>query len=329
MSNLSDEITRLLLISRILLISIGLPMFIGGTIGNFLNILAFARLPQFTKVSTSIFLLTSFIFGQVDLFGGFLFDLIYPISGSDPLTSFVVLCKLRWCLGPLGGTLGLYCICLAVMNQYLVTSRTVQYRELITRRRAVFIIIFIIIICIGFISPSLIFYTLVENSGNVTLCYVINPIFAEYYTYLAIIIYTLIPIPLLVIFSALTWYNVRHNLLQNRNLEQSITRLLFAQIIMVLLTALPNLVGQTYFFYTRTISKSLLRHAQENVLSSILNLFTFSTFSLPFYTYIVVSKPFRRNIKSLFSFNQHRVYSDIIVFNTNQQQANIRFSSRI
>ncbi|CAF1358679.1 unnamed protein product [Adineta steineri] len=329
MSNSSDEIDRLFLISRVLLISIGIPMFIGGTIGNFINILAFTRLPQFTRLSSSIFLLVSFISGQIDIFGSFLFDLIYNISGSDPLNSVVVLCKLRWCFGPLSGTVGLYSICLAAINQYLLTSRTVQYRDLITRRRAVFITIFILIFSFGLIGPALIFYTHVENSANMTLCSIANPVFVEYYTYLAIIIYTLIPVPLLTIFSLLTWYNIRHNLLQNRNLEQSLTRLLFAQIIMVLLTTVPNIVGQTYFFYTRTMSKSLLRQAQESVLSSILNIFTFSTFSLPFYTYTVVSKPFRRNIKALFAFKQNRVNPAIVTFNATKRQTHIHFSSKI
>jgi hypothetical protein len=86
-------------------------------------------------------------------------------------------------------------------------------------------------------------------------------------------IYSLTPIFILWIFSVLTWCNVRNNLRRHRGLEQLLTRILFAQMVMVLLTSIPNFVNQMYFFYTRTISKNSLQLAQESVASSVFTLF--------------------------------------------------------
>jgi hypothetical protein len=43
---MSDEIARFALILRVLLASVGLPMFIVGVTGNLLNVLAFVCCPQ-------------------------------------------------------------------------------------------------------------------------------------------------------------------------------------------------------------------------------------------------------------------------------------------
>jgi hypothetical protein len=312
MSSLSDETAHFALISRVLLASVGPLMFIFGTIGNLINIVAFARLRQFNKLSSSIFLLSYFISSQIDLIVGLLPQLIYRIDGIDPLTNIVILCKIRWYIGPLSGTVALHCICLASIKQYLFTSRRIRCHQWITRRRAVLASFFVLMIWAGLLSPAMIFYTNFINSANITVCNIINPIFAEYYAYISIVIYSLIPIFVLSIFSLLTWKNIRSNLIRRQNLEQSLTRILLAQIVCVLLTTVPNAINQFYFFYTRTIPKSSLRLAQESVVSSVFTLLGFSTHSCSFYTYMFTSKAFRENIRSLFVLRQHRIEPDIL-----------------
>jgi hypothetical protein len=328
MSTSSDETARFTLISRVLLASVGLPMFIVGIIGNFINMWAFAYRPQFNKLPSSIFLLSSFIASQIDLIAGLLLQLVYRISGIDPVVNYLILCKLRWYIGPLSGTIALYYICCAAINQYLVTSRKIRLHQLITRRRAVFISFFAIIFWTGVSSPALVFYTHVVNSINVTTCMVMDPTFAAYLAYFSIVVYSLIPMIVLSIFSLLTWYNVRSNLIRRRPLEQSLTRLLLAQIVMVLLTSTANLVNQMYFFYTRTVSKDSLRLAQESVASSVLTLFGFSTHSISFYTYLFTSKAFRQNIRPIFVHRRNQV-EPVILRNNITGQRRVQMSSQL
>jgi hypothetical protein len=319
MSNLSDEIARLALISRVMVGSVGVPMFILGSIGNLLNVIAFAFLRQFNKLPSSIFLLISFIGSQIDVIASFLPQLVYRISGTDPLASFVILCKLRWFLGPSFGTVALHCICFAAIDQYLITSRTARFRNLINRRRAAFISFFVLFYSIGVMVPSLVFYTHVVNSANATTCNIKDPTFATFSAYLAIFIYSLIPIFVLLIFSLLTWRNFRSNLLRQRDLERSLTRMLLIQMMMILFTSIPSAINQMYFFYTRTTPKSSLRIAAEGVLSSVIVLLGFSTHCFSFYIYILTSKAFRQNIQSLFLLRQRRIGLIVRTQNTNEQ----------
>ncbi len=103
MSNSSDETARFALISCVLFISVGLSMFIVDIIGNILNSLAFTSIPQFNKDPSSIFLSILFIESQMDLITSLSLQLVSRISGSGSLTHAVILCKLRWYLGPVGG----------------------------------------------------------------------------------------------------------------------------------------------------------------------------------------------------------------------------------
>jgi hypothetical protein len=313
MSTSLDESTRLIWISRIVLISIGLPMFICGTIGNLINSLAFTSLPQLNKLPSSVFLLCSFVASQINLFVGLLLQLVYRITGNDPLSTSLIICKIRWFFGPICGTVALHYISLAAINQYLITSRQVRYHYWITRRRAIYISSIVLLILIVPLSPGVVFYTHVVNSANMTVCSsAMTPIFAVYFTYISIVLYSLIPIILLSIFSLLTWFNVRNNnVLRRQGMKQALTRILLLQIIMVLLTTILNVINQIYFFYTQTIHKDSLRLAGESLVSSIFTIIGYSTHSISFYIYFSASKVFRKNIRLLFIKQQRRIQPDI------------------
>ena len=321
MSDSVDETARYASIARILLVAVGLPMFIFGLVGNLINSIVFTSVPQFNQLSISVFLFSSFMASEVTLLVGLLPQLVYRISGTDPLAKYAILCKLRWYLGPAGGSVALHYLCIAVINQYLVTSRQFRYHQFITRRRATLITLFLALFWLGTLSPALIFFTTLVNLNNSTVCSVNNPFFAVYNAYLSIVVYSLIPICFLSLFSVLTWRNVRKNVIRRRELEQTLTRLLLAQIVMVLFTAVPNVINQLYFFYTRTIPKSSLRLAQESVASSVFTLFVYTAHSFSFYTYVLTSKAFRENIRSIFIFREHRVQPATLPYH---MQARIR-----
>ncbi|CAF1246101.1 unnamed protein product [Adineta ricciae] len=304
MSDSSAEIARLSFISRVLFASGGLPILIFGTIGNFINLFAFICFSQFNKLPISIFLIASFIFSQFTLTFSLIPQLIYRISGYDPLSGSIFLCKLRYYFGLSSGTIALNSIGLAGLSQYLLTSRIVRLRHLITRKLTL-LVAFSMILFFGLLfSPVLFFYTHTTNSANVTICTTTN---ADFTAYNGLIVYSSIPVIVLVVSSVLTWHNARSRLVQGGNLQQNLARMLIIQFIVVLLTTVPNLFNQIYALSTRTVPKNAIRQAQENLLSSILGVLSFSTFGASFYIYIFASKAFRNNIRSLFHIHNRRV----------------------
>jgi hypothetical protein len=95
MSSSASEVASYNSISRSLLVFVGVPMFALGILGNFINILAFLRLPQFNKMPVSIFLLFSFVASQICIVAGLLPQLVFQVTGYNPLNKYIALCKLR------------------------------------------------------------------------------------------------------------------------------------------------------------------------------------------------------------------------------------------
>lgn len=307
MSNSADEVSRLSFIANNILNIGGLSIFICGIIGNFMNIVAFATVSQLNGVSTSIFLLTSYTGSFVTLITGLLPQLVNSFTGRDPLSKYVILCKLRWFLGVGTATVTIHSLCFATFNQYLVTKDSVRFRHMLTRRRA--IIVCVIIYCYSalLVSPSLFYYTHMINAANQTICDVNNPIVATYIVYNSVVIYTGIPVFVLTLFSLLTWRNIRHR--SNRqwsSLERAVARMLFAQVMIVLIAAVPFCARRIYLLYTADFRKSSIQIAQDRIITNVSTLFGFSIHGFTFFIYLAVSKAFRKNFLSLIT-RQYRV----------------------
>ncbi|CAF1529298.1 unnamed protein product [Adineta ricciae] len=307
MSSSTAEIAYLNYISRISLTFGGLILFITGIIGNSINIFVFSFFPQFNKGSTPVFLLFSFISSLTTLLTGLLPQLVFRLSGTDPLVTYLVLCKLRWFIGIGSATVAVHCLSLAAANQYLLTSRHIRHHQWINRRRALLMCLVVTIYSLGSISPNLVYYTHIKNSINQTQCDITNTIAATYNTYNGLIIYSLLPIIVLSTFSLLTWWNIRHKMIRQASIEQSLTRLVFAQITMVLLASIGFVIRRIYLLYTKDFAKNTYQIAQENVANSAFTLIGFIIHSFSFLTYLISSKPFRQNISSLLFTKKHRI----------------------
>ncbi|UJR07121.1 hypothetical protein I4U23_011409 [Adineta vaga] len=307
MSNFSNEVNYLYFITGIISGYGGSILFILGIVGNFINIFLFSYLPQLNKGSTLIFLLFSFIASQIYLLVILLSQIVYQFTGVDPLSIYLILCKIRWFIGTGSATVALHCLSLAAFNQYLLTSRNIQRHQWINRRRALFMCLFVIIYTMGFISPNLVYYTHVKNAMNQTQCGVTDPIGRTYDVYNGFVIYSLLPIIVLSTFSFLTWWNIKHKIARRAAMERSLTRLVFAQIAMVLLASIGFFIRRIYFLYYTNISKNSFQIAQDNLFNIIFLMIGHIIHSFSFYTYLFSSKAFRQNILSLFRKRQNRI----------------------
>ncbi|UJR06714.1 hypothetical protein I4U23_011001 [Adineta vaga] len=307
MSNLTNEITSLNLIARNILVFGGTSLFILGIIGNSINIVVFSSFSQFNKGSTPIFLLFSFLGSQTTLLTGLLPQLIYTLSGTNPLVIDLIICKLRWFIGPSSATIALHCFILAAINQYLLTSRHIRCHHWITRRRAFIMCLFVIIYSLGLFSSNCVYYTHTQNSINMTQCDIPNIIAATYNIYNGLVTYSLLSIFVLSIFSFLTWQNIRNKIVRRSQIEKALTRLLLAQIIVVLLTSLGFVIQRMYTLYTRDLPKNALQIAQENIASSVFAIIGYIIHTFSFPTYFLNSKMFRNNILSSILKRNHRI----------------------
>ncbi|CAF0809232.1 unnamed protein product [Adineta steineri] len=128
MDNLVNETAYLNFIAQAILMYGCLALFICGIIG-----------------STPVFLLFSFAGSLTTFLTGLLPQLVAQFSGTDPLATYLILCKLRWFIGIGSATVALHCLGLAALNQYLLTSRDIGRHSWISRRRAVLMSLFVII----------------------------------------------------------------------------------------------------------------------------------------------------------------------------------------
>lgn len=112
----------------------------------------------------------------------------------------------------------------------------------------------------------------------------------------------IVPVPTLILFGTLTWFNFKSTrLVQRCRFEIQVTKIMLAEIIIVLFSSLPNIFLPIYSLCTQSIVKSQLRIAQDNLLSDVLTTVAISTYWAPFYAFFAVSRGFRHNLRIVFS----------------------------
>lgn len=294
-----DEIIKLEKASRNLLISSGLIIFIIGTFGNLTDIILFIRLESLKTLASSIFLLASFFASQFVLIFGLLPRIIQGVEGYDFLGYSVFLCKTRWYLRNVSATFSLTCVCFASIDRYLLSCVNIRRQRLITFKRARWAIIVAAICWFIILSPYAIFYTTVSHT-----CLIANENFASIASYFNLFYYSILPLSVLSIFSGLTWYNLGVQqaiyLRVGGRLYDQITRMIIAQIIVIVLTSFPAAIFEFYIISTSAALTNSLLYAQENLINIICVIIGDLTHALSFYVYWIASPVFRKNAKAMF-----------------------------
>ena len=297
MMNISNNSTvlRLQLVTNNIYAYVGLVIFIFGTIGNFSNIFIFMRIHSLSNLASSWLLLASFVGSQCVLSTGVLSRSIFGISGIDPLVSSVIWCKIRWILGPLGGSTALTCIALAAIDRYFITSRKISQHRWITAQRARYMIAIVVLLWLSTLLPNAVYYI-------APACSIKDPIYALYQRIFSLITYSLLPLFVLAVFSALTWFNLRNintRAIRLNRIQRQVNKMMIAQIGVVLLTSVPNILLQIYMWSSSMMVKSSLRVAQEGLSVAILSMLGFVTHAATFYVYLIASRKYRETAKTI------------------------------
>ncbi|CAF1533858.1 unnamed protein product, partial [Adineta ricciae] len=280
----------------------GIPILIGGCIGNLLNLIVFISLKTFRENSCAFYLTTISFINIGNLSTGLLHRILVSGFGIDLTLVSLYLCKLfQYCIQSCA-LISITCLCLATIDQYFSTCFTDRWRELsnikLSRR---LIKIFVILWLIHGI-PYLIFFEIIQsNLTKKNRCMITNKIFSNYFTYVYSAILTgYLPIFLTILFGLLSFYNVKRLSLRTisiirRQLDKQLTTMVFLLGIFNIIALIPYPI----ILIIRSIS-SIINDPSAvvkiNFINNLTVFFYYLYFASPFYIFICVSERFRRQL---------------------------------
>ncbi|CAF1007868.1 unnamed protein product [Rotaria sordida] len=313
----ADNTATLLHISQELYGWGSLIIFFIGTFGNILDIILFIRLESLNTLASSLFLLASFIGSQCVMLTATLLRVIFGLTGYDPLFSSLFLCKARWMVGPASGAFSLTCVCLAAVDRYILIRS--QYRTKITLNQARLAIILAAIFWLGFFSIYAVFFVAPTPNS----CRLVNSIMSQLMPFISFFVYSVIPIVVLSVLCRLIWHTLGQlpvtYIHGGNRLHDQVTRMIIAQIIIVIITSLPSAVYSVYTISTRTVTRSPWRSAIETLVNTVCVLIGFLTHAIMFYVYLIASTTFHKNVKTMFYVGFQRIAPAVARLCTNTQ----------
>lgn len=294
-----------------------LIIFCIGTIGNLLDIILFIRLESLNTLASSLFLLASFIGSQCVMLTATLLRIVFGLTGYDPLFASLFVCKARWMIGPASGAFSLTCVTLAAVDRYILIRS--HYLRKINLNQARFLIVIAAIFWLSFFSMYAVYFV-APVPGS---CRLVNPTMIQLMPFVSLFVYNVIPISVLSFLCFLIWHTLGQlpstYLHGGHRLHDQVTRMVIAQIIVIILTSTPSACYSIYTISTRTVSKDSWRLAVENLVNTICVLIGFLTHAIMFYIYLIASPHFRQNVKIMFTNIHDRFVQHIEQFHVHPQ----------
>ncbi|CAF0853190.1 unnamed protein product [Rotaria sordida] len=218
----------------------GILMYVFGIIGNILNICVFTKWcrskkkPQYSYCcrtsNSSLYLLGSSIANLIVI--------IYPLSTRILLDGYKYHVKES------------NAFLLSMLNRYLISSREVRLRKLITTRKRAKLIILFLICLFGLHNIPIIKYYGVSKAGY---CTISSSIYSYYYLYtFQILLHGIIPIIFLSVFGFLTLKQLRiisrrKNHYGMMNSDKQLSRMLLLLSLAIILSSIPYCIEQSYY----------------------------------------------------------------------------------
>ncbi|CAF2052815.1 unnamed protein product [Rotaria magnacalcarata] len=293
-------------ISRKLMIVAGILMILFGLTGNVLNTLIFTdwsrsrgkangQRKKSEIGSSPLYLLTSSIASFIVIAYGLctriLFDgYNYPVTPNNML----FLCKLRYFCLHTFDTISWICLCMGILDRYLITSREVRLRQLSKTRRQTKLIILFVAFFVGLHSIPLAVYYDVSQLGQ---CIIYSTFYLYYYRYIfQIMLHGIIPIISFSIFGFLTYKQLqilknRQNIMKNVNADKQLSRMFLLTSFTIVLSAIPYSAESTYYLIFADSSQQQISYVFFfHILSSIL---FYTNPVCSFYVYYISTPNFR------------------------------------
>ena len=282
----SSSISSLIFASKQVTIYLDIPIFIIGLIGNILNVLVFLSLRTFRESSCAFYLTVMSIANIAQLVIGVLNRIMVSGFSIDAASSSAFYCKFSWYCGILCALISLTCMCLATIDQFLVTCSNVRWQQwsnikVAHRVTVVFIFIWILHGIPYAIYGDLAIYPVTRQLA----CTLTNGIMSQYHTYsFSIILACMIPLCVTITFGSLAYHNVQqlaHRTvpLVRREVEKQLSVMVFAHIIYNVIATVPYLTI-TLIMLNGELLRDPLISAQLNFAFTLASCLYFLNFSV-------------------------------------------------
>ncbi|CAF1015827.1 unnamed protein product [Adineta ricciae] len=292
-------------ISKQINIYVGTFVYIFGNINNILCFIIFLSTKRLTKNASSIYLIAVSIANLVILNTSFLSRVILPTNFNlDPVLISSTWCKLRQYFGHVSATFSLFCTSWAMIDQYLLTSKNIYFRQFSTPKNAYYVILSTLMFSILHSTPLIIYNQLnISSLTNITSCSLSsNMIYQNYVAYFVLpFILGFIPGIITIIFTILTYSNINslHRQEMRTQIQQQLTKMVIGQNILFLIDNIAYTGQNIYTLLTVSKSKADSYLAYENIGLTIINIFGYAGYTFSFIIYIVVSSSIRKHFKEL------------------------------
>ncbi|CAF1367215.1 unnamed protein product [Didymodactylos carnosus] len=292
------------------------PFLFFGTIGNLLTIIVFTR-KTLRSNPCVVYLSATAIPCTLALYFAYLVKIIQNF-GFD-LAAISAFCKMRlYIIDPSQFTSSWFMM-LACIDRYASSSEHVRIRNF--SRLSVAYRLILIVTLIGCVIYTYIFHCYDSHvSNSPVVCYIRTDTTFPCYIFDSVIFFALfstIPPVGMTIFGALTFRNIRkmhsrrteylpsagnagNRSKTRQKLDLKILRMLFAQVLMLIVSTMPLSIYKVYSTATLYIIKTQMRRAIENLLYQIVLTLSNLNNVTTFYLYLLSGPIFRKELIQLF-----------------------------
>lgn len=238
-----------------------------GLTGSIILIIIFNKMSGYRKIPTTYYFFVASIHDLGELLVGLVPNILVAILEIDFSRQSLFWCKIRFFLSSSLSAIPLSCISLAIVDQYLTTSRSARVRQFssirVARRASIFIII------VWWLNGSFwIFYRdIIPETGACSYTKLVFPIYSVIFIFgLLVGLHTII----MVTFSILTYQNLQKTIiLCRKRVDRQMLRIVLSQAILVILGLVPYGIWVSYMFLTNSTVKDNNRRMTESFVTSI------------------------------------------------------------
>lgn len=241
-TNLIATIKSYTLYSSIVIVIIGI-------VGNILNILIFNNLKIFRGNVCSFYLNFESIINMAAIIFVFISNAL-TVLGDNPANYSIIWCKIQSMVFQIFTPLALSTVCLMAFDQFLSTCPIFYIRQFSTIKSARY---YLLMAACFWIIHSIPFGIFSDNSSRIA-CFPSNRIFLRYYLYFYYpVMLGIAPMLISSISSLFAFRNVRRIVRRQtpiirRKLDQQMTVLVFARVIVLVILYIPYIIFYIYSF---------------------------------------------------------------------------------
>jgi hypothetical protein len=312
MSSIDVTINQLNEAGSTIFLVLSIINFVLGGVGQIFNILVFTGSALRREPCSLYFLWSTFY----DLFIVFLIMPVRILSNSysiNPANYNLGLCKIESFSFYVTRVISIWLIVLACIDRYLHSSSNGRIRRMSSLKSAKISIGIISIVVLILYCHMLVYYEITNVSnqfGSTTpQCNSQKGIYRTFLGFWHMVLSSLFPSLLMLLFGFLTLKNVRQHRqivqrvdqnIASRRTDSQLLRMLTAQVLVIIIATLPFSINQLYSSFTSSFTKSTLKIAQDNLAGQTTAIVTYFAYSSSFYLYTLSGTIFRKEVGKIF-----------------------------